>query len=337
MSPAPSNVIILNNEGIVNIEISEKKIVSHETCDISAKFSDKMQKITQKKEHSIAISKKLIAIGERNRGLRMKACNTEIQLYRCKCCGKTKILNAHLCRDRLCPTCQYLLSVKRYNQMIKTIDNIENIGAYDWRFVTLTIRNCYPEKLEDTISKMLKAWDKFCKRRLIKRILSGAARSLEITYNKASGQFHPHLHILCAFKKNSALSLRELSEFWQESLNIDYLPECDIKEPYSKTDDKISAAVIECFKYATKSKEVAEMPLSSFAFLVNALRGCRLLSFCGIIREARKKIGIIENDEAEQEVLDSDMCCGAKMQKAIAKWSFSENNYNVIMESIGDE
>ena len=126
MKPAPANVIILNNDGIVNIEFREKRIKSHEMCDFSTKFNEKMQKITQKKEHSIAISQKLIAIGERNRGIRMKACNTDLQLYRCKCCGKTKILNAHLCRDRLCPTCQYLLSVKRYNQMIKTIDNIEN-------------------------------------------------------------------------------------------------------------------------------------------------------------------------------------------------------------------
>lgn len=322
-----SKNIIHNLYLYVNTDYSKNEKAEHETC---SKTLSRFEKIKQKKVHSVAIAQKLLAIGEQKRGYLMKACNSEIEVYTCKCCGKVKILNAHLCRDRLCPTCQYLLSVKRYNQMVKTIAAIENIEDYEWRFITLTIRNCAPQNLCETIKEMLRAWDKVCKRRTIKRRLSGWGRSLEITYNKAVGTFHPHIHFLAAFTKGSAPSLQEVSMWWQDALQLDYLPICDIEIPYSEKSDGVSSAVVEAFKYCTKSKEVAEMPLSSFAELVRAVKGVRMLAFGGIVRKARQTIGIIENDVAEQEVIDTDVCCGNKMELSIAKWSFDTDTYNYI-------
>lgn len=319
-----SNNIIQNLNLYVNTDDSKNK---HEMC---SNIKSRFDKIREKKSLSVAISRKLMLIGEEKRGFLMKACNSDIEVYTCKCCGKVKILNAHLCRDRLCPTCQYLLSVKRYNQMIKTIAAIDNIENYDWRFITLTIRNCAPQYLCETLKEMLSAWDKVCKRRTIKRRLSGWGRSLEITYNKSTGTFHPHIHFLAAFTKDSAPSLQEVSSWWQDALQLDYLPVCDIEIPYSEKNDGVSSAIVEAFKYCTKSKEVAEMPLSSFAELVRAVKGVRMLAFGGIVRKARQNIGIIESDVAEQEVIDTDICCGNKMELSVAKWSFDSETYNYI-------
>ena len=72
------------------------------------------------------------------------------------------------------------------------------------------------------------------------------------------------------------------------------------------------------------------MPLSAFAELVSALKGVRLLAFGGIVRKARASIGIIENDVAEQEILENAECCNQSMQRAIAKWSFNTNNFEII-------
>lgn len=322
-----SNNIIHNLILNVNTITQKEENAAHETCNIN---TSKFEKIKEKKAYSVKIANKLVQIGEEKRGFLMKACNSDIEIYTCKCCGKVKILNAHLCRDRLCPTCQYLLSVKRYNQMIKTIAAIEDIANYDWRFITLTIRNCAPKDLYSTLKEMLAAWDKVCKRRTIKRRLKGWGRSLEITYNKNTGTFHPHIHFLAAFDKELAPSLQEVSTWWQEALQLDYTPICDIEIPYSDKSDGVSSAVVEAFKYCTKSKEVAEMPLSSFAELTRAIKGVRLLAFGGIVRKARQRIGIIENDIADQEVIDTDVCCGNKMELSVAKWSFDTETYNYI-------
>ena len=152
---------------------------------------------------------------------------------------------------------------------------------------------------------------------------------MEITYNKNVGSFHPHIHILAAFEKGCAPNLHEVSTWWKEALDLSYMPICDIEIPYSKKSDSITSAMIEAFKYATKSKEVADMPLSSFSFLVNAIKGVRLLAFGGIVRKARAELGLKEDDIAENEIIE-DNCCGSEMQKAIAKWSFDTETYKII-------
>ena len=330
-----SNIIITESVSIVNNYSGDNNGLHHNSCS-----NDKIRRLSKfvdKKAAACKIANKLLLIGETKRAYNMKACNSVLELYTCECCGKTRVINAHLCRDRLCPTCQYLLSVKRYNEMQKTIAAIPNVDSYSWRFVTLTIRNCVPADLSHTISIMLKAWDKVCKRRTIKRYLKGWGRSLEITYNKGTGTFHPHIHFIAAFEKDKAPNLAEVTEWWQSALDIDYTPICDIDIPYSKSDSSITGAMVEAFKYCTKSKEVADMPLSSFAGLVHAIKGVRLLAFGGIVRAARRSLGIVENDVAEQEVLDNAVCCDLQMQRAIAKWSFDENNYNIICGVVDNE
>lgn len=320
-----TNSIIHNLSVVVNNNSPEDVNEVHASCSY-----DRFRKFADKKSAAVKIANKLFMIGEAKRGALMKACNSVMEIYTCKCCGKARIVNAHLCRDRLCPTCQYLLSVKRYNQMQSTIAAIKNIDSYDWRFITFTIRNCTPDELSPTIRTMLGAWDKVCKRRTIKRRLFGWGRSLEITYNQNTGTFHPHIHFIAAFEKGSAPDLLEVSQWWQSALELSYLPVCDIEIPYSKKDDTITGAMVEAFKYCTKSKELVDMPLSAFAELVSALKGVRLLAFGGIVRKARASIGIIENDVAEQVVLENAECCNQSMQRAIAKWSFNTNNFEII-------
>lgn len=336
------NIVAYNNAKVNVFCGNAAKTNSSENSIILQNFNEncakRFDKFIEKKENAVKISNKLLAIGEKKRGYLMKACNTEMQVYTCKCCGKAKIVNAHLCRDRLCPVCSYLLSIKRYNQMNRTINNIKDKDNYSWRFVTLTIKNCAPDFIEDTIKRMLAAWDKLCKRRALKRAIKGWGRSIEVTYNENTGEFHPHIHIIIAFDKTEYIPTSlELRELWKESLSLDYLPICDIREPYSKDNlDSLSSAILEGFKYALKSKDLVDMPLNSFRSFVYAIKGVRLIAFGGIIRKARQELGIIENDEAEQEIEEAAICCGQNMSRAIARWSFESKTYDII-EMLGED
>lgn len=312
-----SNIIIAQNVSIVN------SIVSTNQNGADAAKS-KLMRMSDLKKRSVIISEKLKSIGLEKRGILMKACNTAIVLKKCSVCGKIHIESTNLCRDRLCPVCGYLLSVKRYNQMQRTIRHID-VSAYQWRFVTLTIKNCRSEKLSETITAMLKAWDKLCKRVLFKENLEGWARSLEVTFNSDTGTFHPHIHILAAFDSYVPLTI-EIAQQWRECLNLNYKPICDIEEPYTNTKNSaICEAIIEAFKYCCKSKQVADMPLLAFKSLVEALKNRRLIAFGGIIKAARAAAQIVEDDKAETVIEDN--CCGAALGEIIYRWSFAESQY----------
>lgn len=327
--------------GLKGVAIMEQKsetpnvILSYKGGEVNQPKPFDLSGIADRKKDAIKIGEKLKKIGEEGRANRMLACNSEITLYRCEHCGKVRIINAHLCRDRLCPTCQYLLSVKRYNEMRRTIATIK-ISNYEWRFVTLTIRNCAPDDLGKTIDRMLKAWDKMIRRRTVRPALAGWARSVEITYNACTGYMHPHIHILMACQKGQVPGILDIRRWWQEALDLSYSPICDIEEPYSDNGKEcIQAAIIEAFKYAVKSKQVKDMPLSSFAALTWAMKGKKLVSYGGIIRKARANLGIKENEDIEQEV-EGDICeCGMQMAEMMARWSFSEEAYSIIIEKAG--
>lgn len=329
------NNIIANNVFFVNLEVKGKKDTKRQ-IKVKAKEEKAKRppekKARDRKKLSVRIANKLYQIGEERRALHMKACNTVITLYKCGHCGKTKVANAHLCRDRLCPTCQYLLSVRRYNEMTQCIEHLgEQVNTMQWRFITLTIKNCDPDKLSYTIDKMFDAWNKICMRRTIKAALAGWARKLEITYNQEARQFHPHIHILAAFYKGKTPDMYDIRKWWKEALDIDYEPICDIIEPYKKDDrEAIQAAIIEAFKYTCKSNQVAEMPLQDFAELVRAIKGRRIVAFGGIIRKARKELGLKDTDEPDQEVKGPLSCCNDTMEELILEWSFGESEYKII-------
>lgn len=300
------------------------------------KNPDFWEKLRKRKIESTKIAKKLWLIHEKERSARMKACNSVVEVGVCPCCGKPKIVNAHLCRDRLCPTCGYLLSVKRYNDMVQALSAID-CDSFDWRFITLTVRNCAPDQLATTIDQMMKAWSKFSKRRYIQSIIKGSARSMEITYNRHAGTFHPHVHVLVAFQHGAALSALQVGQFWRESMDLDYTPIVDVEVPYSKSEnvEPLSSAIVEAFKYAVKSKEVADMPLSAFAALSAAVKGRNMVGYSGVIRKARKEVGLNEADEVAEDVsAAAPTCCGVPLTMVAAKWSFEKQQFELIEKAV---
>lgn len=311
--------IIADSVRIVNGSVADFDFIGKSQKKDFSKF----ERMGELKTRSLVIADKLDNVGYSKRGALMKACNTAIVLRTCAHCGKTHIETTNLCRDRLCPVCGYLLSVKRYNQMQKTLKGVD-ISKYQWRFMTLTIKNCSIQNLGFTITRMLKAWDKLCRRVILKDNLKGWARSLEVTYNSETGTFHPHIHILAAFSFVPApLSI---SEQWKETLALDYTPICDIEQPYgSSINSPLDEAIAEAFKYCCKSKQVADMPLGAFKALVDGLKNRRLIAFGGVIKAARAAAGIVEDDTAET-VIEKN-CCGETLGEIIYRWSFADKAY----------
>lgn len=311
-----NEIIIPQYANIVNIK--DKRLIGAEK---------KYKKMSARKKTSVIIGEKLCSIGEYKRGQFMLACNQKIQFTLDENC-KAHITNAHLCRDRLCPTCSHLLSIKRYNEMVRCLEYI-GPSKYDWRFVTLTIKNCRVDELKETISQMLKAWDKLNKRRGVKKILCGWARSLEVTYNDNTGTFHPHLHVLCAFEKNCAPNYLEVRQVWADAMELKYTPICDIIAPYVKNSkwDTYKSAIVEAFKYCVKSKNVVDMPLYAFKCLVDGIKNKQMIAYSGIIKNARKQLKLNNKDVPDRVV---DDISDKEVKTLILEWSFAETKYIIF-------
>ena len=106
------------------------------------------------------------------------------------------------------------------------------------------------------------------------------------------------------------------------------------EESIASDGEKVYNAILETFKYSVKSDELEEMPLQTFREFVLAVQGLRFVSFGGIIKNARKELGIKDNEGADEEneiELSREHCtCGAELMKIVCEWSFTEKQYKLL-------
>lgn len=298
-------------------------------------------KWTVKKIANIAVAEKMEDAGFKKRGFRMRECGTFLQYRYCPDCGKSFISSANLCRDKLCPTCSWRLSLKRFAEMCCTMNALSEYDISCAGFLTLTVKNCKPENLRYTIQKMNEDWNRMLAGRKMRELVIGWARSLEVTYNEETNTFHPHFHVIVLFEQ--LIPEGELNilfrKAWHHACRLPYDPITDFrlidgtKESTATDNDKIFKAILETFKYSVKDSELAEMPVPTFRQFVSAIQGLRFVSFGGIIKKARKELGMRETDaDDENEIeLNRDKCtCGADLIKIICEWSFTERQYKQI-------
>lgn len=296
-------------------------------------------KWSEKKRVSLRVAAKMIDAGFRARGFRMQNCGDFVNFKICPDCGKSYISSTNLCRDRLCPTCSWRLSLKKFAEMCTTLATIKDLKSYGAGFLTLTIKNCTAGGLNATLKKMAADWNRMLQQKACKELFLGWARSVEITYNPKRKTFHPHFHIIVLYEE--VFSVGEMHEItrkaWNKAARLDYEAITDFRAIEGKdTDidnDGFYSAICETFKYAVKSDELEDMDISTFRMFVNAIQGVRFVSYGGIIKEARKQLGYKETDDDENEIeLAADTCgaCGAELVKAVLQWSLTDGQYKKI-------
>lgn len=305
---------------------------------INENINNRLEKFTEKKKKSLIIGEKLCHLNDTQlmkRGVRMINCSTELNFNYCPDCGETHITKTNLCRDRLCPVCSWRLALKRYATMLQ-IMQIVNVADFQPAFLTLTVKNCKPWQLKDTIKSMNKAFSNITKLKVWKNI-AGFAKAIEITYNKQSHEMHPHIHILLLLDKGTYTPsmVVEIKERWRRNLKIDYQPIIDLREIKSYNDDQnndITGAVLETFKYTVKSKDLEDMPLKEFKHFAKQINGLRLISFGGILKDIKQALNVdleeLKDDDEKQVIKCKN--CGQDLQEALFQWSFGNQYYKLL-------
>lgn len=304
----------------------------------------KVERYAMHKSYCAPIAGMLEKLGLDGRAYRMQNCANRLMVRRCPHCGEIHVTGGNLCRDRLCPVCQWRLSIRRYAELKSVMDYLYQEGAIaglQAGMLTLTVKNCRPSDLGATISKMLVGFKRWQQRRTVRDQIMGWARTLEITYNKKSKTFHPHVHLLLLWKpggKSGHLGPTMARE-WATACRLDYRPVWHYTDAYSRDNagdwDATLSAILECSKYVTKASDIvnadgdSSMPLAHFGALVAAIKGRRLVAYGGIIADARKALALPDDDttlddqtEAEQTT-DAIACpkCGTEMGITMLEWA----------------
>ena len=222
--------------------------------------------------------------------------------------GTKKLHDAHFCRVRLCPMCQWRRAIKCYCQMEKVIDYLKGKG-YQFLFLTLTMRNCEPEDLSGTITHILESFNRLTKYKRFGDAIKGYYRGCEVTHNVKEDTYHPHLHTILAvrpgyFKHKEYIPQSEWRELWKRALRVDYLPSVDVRRCRGG-----SKAIAEACKYAVKVGEVLnfddwDLTVETLRLLDTALDRRRFVGLGGVMREAHRLLNLDDVEDGDLTVVD---------------------------------
>lgn len=144
-----------------------------------------------------------------------------------------RLREAHFCRVRNCPVCQWRRSLMwqaRFYQSLPKI--IEEQPKARWLFLTLTVRNCPIRELAETLTAMNAGWKRLIERREFRPVL-GWVRTTEVTRGQ-DGSAHPHFHALVMvppswFRGQTYVKQARWVELWADCMRLDYLPVVDVR------------------------------------------------------------------------------------------------------------
>ena len=245
------------------------------------------------------------------RAIRVQDCGTLLEFAHALDHGKIDphgtLVNANFCKDRLCPMCAWRRSRKVFGQVSRVMEKIQD--KYKFLFLTLTVRNVPAESLSDALNRLNSAFNQLMRQKLVKKVVKGYFRALEVSYNHNSKTYHPHFHCVLAVPKGylsngDYISRDKWLELWRKCYKDDSITQVDIRVCRNKNssvnDADISSAVAEVAKYAVKQK-INTLPDEAIKVLALSLKGRRLAVFGLAFRKVYDELGL---EDAESESAD---------------------------------
>lgn len=278
-----------------------------------------------RKKKTLALADCYKAGGDGKRADRAVGCSTWLQYLSDGTERELHHFNA--CKQRLCPLCSARRAKILAGRLVKILAKVaEDHPGTQLIFLTLTVENCAGDELRKTLDLLTEAWHKLMRRRPVARAVKGTFRAIEITRNRATGEYHPHIHAILVvedgyFLRQNGLYLAHARwvDMWQQSLRVPYRPSVDIRSTYtkgkrgrpSKAAKAAQAAAVEAAKYATKDSDFLDpsLPMVEAAQVVAtytaALAYKRMIGMSGWIKDAAAALKL-EMEDVRDLVHDDD-------------------------------
>ncbi|WP_245602165.1 protein rep [Peribacillus kribbensis] len=267
-----------------------------------------------------------------------------------------KLNQAFFCKVRLCPMCNWRRSLKLTYENKKIVEVANNRQKLRWLFLTLTVKNCRGDELEDTIKDMMQGYNRLLKYKRVDESIEGWFRALEITKNNEDNTYHPHFHVLIAVKpmyfsrKNKYIPQEEWTSLWQRAMKLDYTPVVHVQAVRAKKTKKnfeeivadieksiseakaVQKAILEVSKYTVKDTDILtgteEQKIETVFTLDGAMANKRLVAWGKSLKKIRDELRLAEKEndlihiESDQNDDVSD-----EIQKVTAYWHIGLKTY----------
>lgn len=232
--------------------------------------------------------------------------------------GGWEVASTMTCKDRLCPICAWRRSRKTYGQATEVIRVLDDPKPRNYALLTLTARNVSAPELNDTVTALLQGYKRLLIMPRVKAQVKGYMRSLEITYNRETEQYHPHIHAALVLAPGYYSGGRYIpqaawTDMWAKAMRLDYTPMVDIRRIGARGDGaSMEGGLAEVAKYAVKATDMlstlGDGALGVALTLRDAMAGRRLLSYGGDWRAARRALNMPDNEEPDDDPEDDANC-----------------------------
>jgi hypothetical protein len=101
--------------------------------------------------------------------------------------------------------------------------------------------------------------------------------------------------------------------------------------------DSLAEAICEVYKYAIKSKDIAEMDAGTLYHLARQISGKRLISSGGLIKRYMQMLDIedmesVTDEDGEDSIEVCTKCGSTALDHLVATWSLSGGHYHIRSE-----
>lgn len=201
---------------------------------------------------------------------RLRMCGRNPWVERCARTGKVRVVSP-ACKVRFCPRCARLHARRTKARLSTWAENVATDHANRLRLITLTVQSTNAE-LKHQLEHLYASYRKLRQRSLWKKATTSAIAVLQVTFNKETQQWHPHLHVM---QHGRFIDYRKLSEAWRRVTHGSSI--VDIRQV--RNPDRAADYVA---RYVSRPlDDDPEMPSSRLVEYVLATKGRRLLIASG--------------------------------------------------------
>ena len=290
-----------------------------------------------KKMSSLKVAQSYGRLGFQKKYDRICSCGDYLEFAVNSSTMEMKLKTAYFCRERLCSMCIWRKSLKVFHELSQVVDEYKTIfPSHHGIMLNLTVKNCYGDNLKITVDKMMLGWKNLSNQRIFKKAIKGWFRSLEITYNKETSEFHPHFHCILFvdkdYYKEKYIDIYEWVQLWKSSLGIEYDPITWVEK--IKTNKRKKSIIAELSKYVVKDKQILvdsdDKQDEIILFLTSALRGRRIYAFGGDLKEIAKKLGKEDLEQGDLIQVGDEIRTDIFDMIERYRWNIGYSNYYKI-------
>lgn len=213
-------------------------------------------------------------------GRRMQSCCSSAMICQDETTGEVA-LHEKRCKVRCCTYCSRVRGKRAFAQLLSVVSKLDSP-----KFLTVTVQSV-EAPLAEVIAHLRESFARLRRSQQWKTKVSGGAYTIEVTWNKKTRKWHPHIHAIIDARY---WPQSQLSAAWKIASKGSFI--VDIRAGYSKYQ-----TVKYIVAYASKMNDLQKLPNSKIAEYVEETRSLRFLQTFGNCHGVR-----LQDDDETDEI-----------------------------------